>query len=93
MMVEMTSDLCECRVQERNREKGGAQLQALALQYSMAITRFVCVCAYRAVECIRMCILLRFVNGIGDIAKDRLKISANLLTCVDLVRYVSVTSA
>ena len=39
MMVEMTADLCECRVHERNRERGGAQLQALALQYSMAITR------------------------------------------------------
>lgn len=39
MMVEMTADLCECRVHERSREKGGAQFQALALQYSMAITR------------------------------------------------------
>lgn len=36
MMVEMTADLCECRVQERNK---GAQFQVLALQYSMAITR------------------------------------------------------
>ena len=40
MMVEMTADLCECRVQERSRERGGAHFQALALQYSMAITRY-----------------------------------------------------
>lgn len=37
MVVEMTADLCECRVHERSKEKVGAQ--ALALQYSMAITR------------------------------------------------------
>jgi len=36
MMVEMTADLCECRVQERNKN---IYLQALSLQYSMAITR------------------------------------------------------
>ena len=38
MMVEMTTDLCECRVQDRI-EEGGAHCQTLALQYSMAITR------------------------------------------------------
>lgn len=37
MMVELTADLCECRVQERKR---GEHCQAPALQYSMAITRY-----------------------------------------------------
>ena len=40
MMVEMTTDLCECWVQDRIPiEEGGAHCQTLALQYSTVITR------------------------------------------------------
>ena len=39
MMVEMTANLCECRVQEK-MEGGGVHFQALILQYSIAVTRY-----------------------------------------------------
>lgn len=38
MMVELTASLCECRVCDR--EKDRSTFQVLALQYSMAITRY-----------------------------------------------------
>lgn len=39
MMVELTADLCGCRLRERERSGGVANFQPLQLQYSMAITR------------------------------------------------------
>lgn len=38
MVVEMTANLCECRVMDK--ERGGALFEVLNLQYSMAITRY-----------------------------------------------------
>lgn len=51
MMVEMTADLCECRLHERNKQKGGAYFQVLALQYSMAITRYRNIIACLTIFC------------------------------------------
>lgn len=45
MMVEMTANLCECRVCDRETEKSA--FQVLSLQYSMAITRY---CAFQSLQ-------------------------------------------
>jgi len=39
LMVEVTADLCECRLRDRSRTGSTLQEQSLLLQYSMAITR------------------------------------------------------
>ena len=39
LMVEVTADLCECRLTDRSRTGSAVQEQSLILQYSMAITR------------------------------------------------------
>lgn len=39
MMVELTADLCRCRIRERERAGGVVDYGYLILQYSMVITR------------------------------------------------------
>ena len=41
LMVELTADLCHCRMKERDKSSdGGAEVQSLILLYCMAITRY-----------------------------------------------------
>ena len=39
MMVELTADLCECRLKEREKSMGVCDFQSILLHYSMVITR------------------------------------------------------
>jgi len=46
LMVELTADLCHCRMKERDKSSDGAEVQSLILLYCMAITRYACLIAH-----------------------------------------------